>query len=111
MKKRRLNIIFAWALLFSFIAGQYVIYTHQHRIIASITAKAKDQNNGTSRSTIQEKCSVCDAMHHINAVIEHYHYFRPNIVTKHFYKSYHYAFVSIALILAAGRAPPVAAAC
>ncbi|HWZ36474.1 MAG TPA: hypothetical protein VNW51_09955 [Mucilaginibacter sp.] len=107
MKKNTVNIFFAWAILFSFIAGQYVIYTHQHKIIARITATTKS----IPHTTLQEKCSVCDAMHHINAVINQYSYFGPNIVTKHFYKAYNYDFVSIALILSAGRAPPVAAAC
>jgi hypothetical protein len=111
LKKNRVNIFFAWAILFSFIAGQYVVYTHQHKIFARITAKTKTQKLYIPRATLQEKCSVCDAMHHINAVINHYVYFGPNIVTKHFYKACSYDFVSIALVLSAGRAPPVTDAC
>jgi len=111
LKKGKANILIAWVLWFCFTAGQGIIYTHQHKINASFTTKTKNESNSTSRTTVQEKCSVCDAMHHISAVIDSYSYFSPNIVTKHIYKIYNYDFVSIALILSAGRAPPVAALC
>jgi len=111
LKKNKANIFYSWMLLVCFIAGQYVIYTHQHKIVARTGTTAKIETNSTSRTIVQEKCFVCDAMHHIAAVISHYSYFSPNIVTKHFYKAYNYDFISIALILSAGRAPPVAARC
>ncbi|GAA4099739.1 hypothetical protein [Mucilaginibacter panaciglaebae] len=111
MKKSKANIFYSWLLLTCFIAGQYIVYTHQHKIIAGIGTKAKIESKNTSHTIVQEKCSICDAMHHINAIVDHYSYFGPNIVTKHFYKGYKYAFVSIALILSAGRAPPIAASC
>lgn len=111
MKNNKANILYSWMLLFCFIAGQYVVYTHRHKIIAGIAAKAKTTANSTSHSVVQEKCSFCDAMHHINAVIDCYSYCSLNIVTKHFYKVYNYDFVSTALILSADRAPPVTTRC
>ncbi|MCC8425037.1 hypothetical protein [Mucilaginibacter sp. UR6-11] len=111
MKNNKANIFYAWLLMFCFIAGQYTVYTHQHKVIAGIAAKTRGVAKNQSRTVVQEKCSMCDAMHHTNAVINTYTYFSPNIVTKHFYRVYNYDFVSIALILSAGRAPPVAASC
>jgi hypothetical protein len=109
LKRNKTNILYAWLLLVCFIAGQYVVYSHQHKIIAGNTFKAQASTKDHSHTTVQEKCSICDAMHHTSAVIEQANYFSPNIVTKHFYAAYNYEFVSIALILAAGRAPPVTA--
>jgi hypothetical protein len=111
LKKNKANIFYSWLLLVCFIAGQYIVYSHQHKIIASTVTKTRDISKNQSRTVVQEKCSICDAMHHTNAVISVHTYFSPNIVTKHFYKVYDYDFVSIALILAAGRAPPVVASC
>jgi hypothetical protein len=111
LRNNKANILYSWILLTCFIAGQYVVYSHQHKIGAAVTAKTKIEANYSPRSIVQEKCSICDAMHHINAVVNQHTYFSPNIVTKHFYLVYKYDFVSIALLLAAGRAPPVTASC
>ena len=94
-------------LLFCFIAGQYIVYAHQHKIIAGSEHKVHGLAKNQSNQTIQEKCALCDAMHHTDAVINTPFTFIANIVTKPFYKVYNYDFVSIALILSAGRAPPV----
>jgi hypothetical protein len=111
LKKNKANIFFSWLLLVCFVAGQYVVYTHQHKIIAGNAVQTKDVSKNQSRTIVQEKCSLCDAMHHTTAVIKEYTYFSPNIVTMHFYTVYNYDFVSIALILSSGRAPPVLAFC
>ncbi|TSJ42981.1 hypothetical protein FO440_01960 [Mucilaginibacter corticis] len=111
MKRNKANIFFSWLLLICFIAGQGMIYAHQHKILAGDNYKTQSTAKNQARTIVQEKCSMCDAMHHTNAVINHYTYFSPNIVTKHFYRVYNYAFISIALILSAGRAPPVSASC
>ncbi|WP_299360096.1 hypothetical protein [Mucilaginibacter sp.] len=111
MKKNKANIFYSWLLLVCFIAGQYIIYTHQHKIAANSKTKTHGLAKIPARTIVQEKCSLCDAMHHTTAVINKYTYFSPNIVTQHFYKVYNYAFVSIALILSSGRAPPVLAFC
>ena len=82
-----------------------------YKINASHNSKSHSITKSFSHTVVQEKCSFCDAMHHTNAVINQVTYFNPNIVTKHFYRVYNYDFVSIALILSAGRAPPVLASC
>ena len=43
--------------------------------------------------------------------INHQTYFSPVVVCEHVYKAGDYNFVSIALVLAAGRAPPVVSFC
>jgi len=88
-----------------------MVYAHQHKIIAGNSYKSQRNVKNQARTIVQEKCSMCDAMHHTNAVISHHTYFSPNIVTKHFYQVYNYDFISIALVLSAGRAPPVSASC
>lgn len=111
MKKSKANIFYSWLILFSFIAGQGMLFAHQHKIAAGHNHKTNQLANNKAGTTVQEKCSLCDAMHHTNAVVEYFVYYSPNIVTKHFYKAYNYNFISIALVLAAGRAPPVLASC
>lgn len=111
MKKNRLNIFYSLLLLTCFITGQYVVYAHQHRINADSGHQAHGPVKHQSAQTVQEKCGLCDAMHHVNAIIEPAISFNPNIVTNHFYKVYNYDFVSIALILSAGRAPPAIVVC
>jgi hypothetical protein len=89
-------------MLICFAAGQWAVYAHQHKVYAGMTKTA------TQRTVVSEKCQLCDAMHH-NSMLTHSHtYFSPVVVTGHFYKQGQYDFVSIALILSPGRAPPVA---
>jgi hypothetical protein len=111
LKKNKANIFYSWLLLTCFIAGQGMVYAHQHKIITGNSGKAYHYPTDQQRTTIQEKCSLCDAMHHTNAVIKQHIYVSPNIVTNHFYTVYNYDFISIALILSSGRAPPVATSC
>jgi hypothetical protein len=111
LKKNKANIFYSWLLLICFIAGQYTVYTHQHKIAANSKTKTRGLAKVPARTIVQEKCSLCDAMYHTTAIINQYTYFSPNIVTQHFYKVYNYDFVSIALVLSAGRAPPVLASC
>jgi hypothetical protein len=111
VKKNKANKFYAWLVLICFIAGQYTVYTHQHKIIAGTVSKVHTHVKHQDGPIVQEKCSACDTMHHLNAVINPVTYLSLNIVTKHFYKAYNYTFVSIALVLAAGRAPPVLASC
>jgi hypothetical protein len=102
LKKDKRHIICTWILLLCFAAGQWAVYAHQHKAFAGVTKTA------TQRTVVSEKCQLCDAMHH-NSMMTHTHtYFAPVLVTGHFYKQGQYDFVSIALILSSGRAPPVA---
>ena len=102
MKKSKRHIICTWILLISFAAGQWAVYAHQHKIVAGITKTAGQ------RTVVSEKCQLCDAMHHNSMLIGKHTYFTPVVVNNHFYKQGQYDFVSIALILSPGRAPPVA---
>ena len=108
LKRNTLRILSAWLLLFCFVGGQYMVYAHQHKVLQ----KAWDSYNSTQTkhqptTTLQEKCYMCDAMHHTAMVVDHYVYFHPVSSTEHLFKVGDYDFVSIALILSAGRAPPV----
>jgi hypothetical protein len=105
VKKNRLHIVFAWLLLVCFVAGQYMVYSHQHILIKGIT---KHSHRGSGQ-TVKEKCLLCDAMHHTDAVVVSNNIFLISLVTSdHVFKPGDYNFISIALILSAGRAPPVA---
>ncbi len=108
LKQNKLNIICSWLFLICFIVGQYIVAVHQHNILkqnqpsASIT---KHQPGTTT--TLQEKCYLCDAMHHTAMVFDQTSYYHPIVVTNHIFKVGDYNFKSISLILAAGRGPPV----
>jgi hypothetical protein len=108
VKKNKLNIIYSWLLLICFIAGQYMVYTHQHQAIKGITKTAPIiKGTHTAQQTVKEKCDMCDAMHHQFAVIDPPLYATPQLAVMHVFKACHYNFVSFSLILAADRAPPV----
>lgn len=106
VKKNKLHIIYSWLLLICFTAGQYVVYTHQHLFIKGIT-KTSYTANDHHQQTVKEKCYLCDAMHHQVAIIDNPFHFDAQIAVPYFFKACNYSFVSIGLILAAGRAPPV----
>jgi uncharacterized membrane protein len=107
VKKNRLHIVFAWLLLVCFVAGQYMVYSHQHTLIKGIT---KHSHVAQGQQTVKEKCLLCDAMHHTDAlVVSNTLFLIPLVTSAHVFKPGDYDFVSIALILSAGRAPPVAA--
>ncbi|MGN8067842.1 DUF2946 family protein [Mucilaginibacter sp. 22184] len=108
MKKNKLHILYSWLLLICFIAGQYVVYTHQH-LLAKTTGTeyaTHHHHQQPQQQTLKEKCYLCDAMHHQAAVIDQAFYLIPQVATLHFFKASDYGFVSIGLVLAAGRAPP-----
>lgn len=62
---------------------------------------------GPVTTTLQEKCHLCDAMHHTAMILNHPLNYSPIVVTDHIFKVGDYNFKSISLILAAGRGPPV----
>ena len=108
MKKNKLHIIYSWLLLICFIAGQYMVYTHQHLFIKGIAKTANSAvHDHQQHQTVKEKCYMCDVMHHQAAVIDSPSYFSPQVIALHFFKAPVYSFVSMGLVLAAGRAPPV----
>ena len=108
MKQNKLNIISSWLFLICFIAGQYAVNIHQHNILKETkSTPGIDKQNPEPTTTLQEKCYLCDAMHHTAMVLNHPSYYHPIVVTDHIFKVGDYNFKSIALILAAGRGPPV----
>lgn len=106
LKKSKLNIAFARILLICFIAGQAMVYAHQHNYV-NYTGKIYNTSKSIPQQTVTEKCSLCDVMLH-NAMVASVHvYFAPVAVTGHVYNKFEYSFTSIQLILSCGRAPPL----
>ena len=101
LKRAKRHIIYTWIVLFCFAAWQVMICAHQHLV------KYSTHQTSTNQQTVTEKCQLCDAMHHNSMMIDHHHYFNPVVSADHFYTPGKYDFVSIALILSSGRAPPV----
>ncbi|OOQ61276.1 hypothetical protein [Mucilaginibacter pedocola] len=110
MKKNIYHIVCAWALLLSFVTGQYMVYAHQHNQVKNIHASVKNHDCQKAAHTIvKEKCEVCDSMHHAAMdVTGEVAYMHTLVTTEAHFISPVYNFTSIALILAAGRAPPLA---
>ncbi|RZA03686.1 MAG: hypothetical protein EOP47_01815 [Sphingobacteriaceae bacterium] len=107
MKKNKLNIICSWLFLICFVAGQYTVNTHQHNILKSNKSiSGITKHNQVPSTILQEKCPLCDAMHHTAMVFEQVSYHHPLIASNHIFKVGDYNFKSISLILAAGRGPP-----
>jgi hypothetical protein len=106
LKKSKYHIVCSWILLACFVAGQYMIYAHQHNLTANTSPKYNISKN-LSRPTVTEKCALCDAMHHNLMVKGSQAYFEHVKITGYIFKSCEYNFTSISLILSGGRAPPV----
>lgn len=104
LKQAKRHIIYTWIILICFMAGQGMIYAHQHIIKYAVLHTQKSDQN---RTTVTEKCQLCDAMHHTSMVINTNQYITPVVSANHFYKQGTYDFISISLVLASGRAPPV----
>ncbi len=106
MKNRKYHILFSWILLICFIAGQGMVYAHQHSNIAG-TDKVPGVAKQQAAQSFKEKCAFCDVMNHNTMLTAHQVYFNPLEAGAHVYKSFRYNFTSIGLILSGGRAPPV----
>jgi hypothetical protein len=110
VKRNKYHIILTWILLSCFAAGQYVVYAHQHagvstgRLVQKTSAPAP-------KHTIAENCRLCDAMQHNSMSVNSPVHFANVTVSGYVYKTFQYNFVSIALILSSGRAPPAAGTC
>ena len=78
-----------------------MVYAHQHLV------KYKTHQTTQNQTTVSEKCQICDAMHHTSMTLPDHHYFIPDVSSDHVYQQSKYDFVSISLILSAGRSPPI----
>lgn len=105
MKTRKNHIFFSWILLVCFVAGQYMVYAHQHNYAAT-ASKVYSKVRGCAHQSVTDKCSLCDVMHHSAMLGAGNTYFCPVVVNHHFFRADTYNFTSIQLILAGGRAPP-----
>lgn len=105
MKTRKYHILCSWILLICFVAGQVVLYGHQHSFVTG-NAKSYSKMGDAPHQSVTEKCAICDVMHHNNMVVSNGTHFAPVAVIGYVYKSFEYNFTSIQLILAGGRAPP-----
>ena len=103
MKKNRKNIAYAWVLLLFFAVGQIMVYAHTHLKQGHAFSVCNSHTK-----VLKEKCDICDVMHNNHMLITQHVYFAPAVAI-----IYHYTFKAsgitpIQLIIAAGRAPPVA---
>ncbi|MBS1526642.1 MAG: hypothetical protein JST19_13380 [Bacteroidetes bacterium] len=101
MKRDKRHIAIACIVMICFFAGQWAVYAHQHKTFPR-TAKTAHHT-----ASFSEKCQLCDAMHHTSAVQNDHHYFATVVSAGQHYIQSKYDFISVSLILAAGRAPPV----
>jgi hypothetical protein len=101
LSKGKLRIIYTWIVLICFAAGQVMVFAHQHLI------KYHTHQTSCNQQTVTEKCQLCDAMHHNSMTVVDHQYFNPVVSTDYFYTQGKYNFISIALILSSGRAPPL----
>jgi len=106
LKRRKYHIIFSRILLICFVAGQYMVYAHQHNIVKN-TVKSSCFPKNIPQQTVSEKCYLCDVMHHNAMVTNTQVYLNPVAVAGHVFKNVAYSFTSIQLILSGGRAPPL----
>jgi len=105
LKTNKYHIIFSRILLICFIAGQYMVFAHQHNLV-NYPSKNYSFTKSLHQQTVTDKCSLCDVMHHNAMEINSLVYFNPIAVSFHVFKNVEYGFTSIQLILSCGRAPP-----
>jgi len=108
LKKQKYHILHAWILLLCFVAGQYMVYAHQHKVVSGSNRAAYHNPGAQPHQTVSEDCQLCDTMHHNAMAVNSFTYFAPLVVTSHIYKAYQYAFISVAIIHSGGRSPPLA---
>jgi hypothetical protein len=108
LKKNKYHIMRAWLLLLCFAAGQYEVYAHQHNVGRASKRSVYHSVNAVPQQTVTENCQLCDTMHHNAMAVNSQVFFAPVAVSNYTYKAVSYNFISIALVLAAGRAPPLA---
>jgi hypothetical protein len=110
LKTRKYRIICSWILLICFVAGQFMVYTHQHNIPQS-AGKSIDISKNFSQQTVKEKCYLCDVMHHNTMDIASRVHFGTTVSAGYVFNDFKYHFTSIQIILSSGRAPPFSIYC
>ena len=107
MKTRKIHIALSRLLLICFIAGQFMVYGHQHAVYLT-PVKAQLVTKNLHGEKVTEKCTLCDVMHHNAMVMGSNVFANPDLAYKHVFEVCKYTFKSFSLILSCGRAPPVA---
>jgi hypothetical protein len=107
LKNNKYHIIRSWILLLCFVAGQYMVYAHQHTVNTAVNKSSYRTRGPQPRETIVENCQLCDAMHHNALAINHLVYFTPVAIADYTYKTFDYVFISIVIIHSGGRSPPL----
>jgi hypothetical protein len=95
-------MIYSRLLLIIFIAGQMILYGHQHSSNGS-----RVNAHSSSKQTVTERCEICAAMHLNHSVIDHQVHVAPALTGTPVYIHFAYDFISVALVRSAGRSPPV----
>jgi hypothetical protein len=95
-------MIYSRLLLIIFIAGQIILYGHQH---GSNGSPIKAHNS--SQQTITEKCQLCDAMHFNHSVLHQQVHVAPAPTATPVYIHFAYKFISLVLVRSGGRSPPI----
>jgi hypothetical protein len=101
LKRAKHHIIYSLIVLICFAAGQIMVFAHQHLVKYQTHQTSQDQQ------TVTEKCQLCDAMHQNSMTVVDHQYFNAVVSADYFYTQGKYDFISIALILSSGRAPPL----
>lgn len=107
MSKRKNLIRFAWIILICFIAGQTMVYSHQHYTHAG-KISASTLKTPKPVQTVSESCNICDMMHHTHMAIFSSDSINPPVTLCETIYNNQHDYVGIALILSAGRSPPMA---
>lgn len=105
LNKRKAHLILSWLLLLFFVAGQIIVFAHQHHTKSNTLIV--HSHNAAKQQVVYEKCNLCDQMYHapINLVqlLNYSHLVSPvvrlYIPAHHFYKGN-------SLIHADGLSPP-----
>jgi hypothetical protein len=85
-----------------------MVYAHTHNTGTVSIKSACQSPNNQPKQTVTENCRLCDAMHHNTMAVNTPVFFAPVVTASYFYKVVDHDFISVALILSAGRSPPMA---
>jgi len=64
LNKSKSHIFLSWLLLLFFVAGQGIVYAHQHDSKFNATSVGKSTHDLSKHENVHEKCTLCDQMHH-----------------------------------------------
>jgi hypothetical protein len=83
-----------------------MIYAHSHNVF-STTGRVYAFSKSLPHQTVQEKCYLCDVMHHNNMVISGHVFFNDMAASAYLYRIFHYNFNGARTAHSSSRAPPV----